>query len=188
MVLQARSVPWSLIQFRNHFSETVGLLGRVINSSQGRYLNTGQHKHRNKHTHTPNIHALSGIRTHDPSVRASEDSSCLRPRGYCDWLLMRFTPWNSEVSKEYVASIFRIKKQSEESTRKIRQEAGISACCLLLLIFFFWFTFRSWKWTWYFSEMSGSVKTTLHYDPEDHNLNRLNWFHVLNNHFVLRYS
>jgi hypothetical protein len=30
------------------------------------------------------IHALSGIRTHDPSVRASEDSSCLRPRGYCD--------------------------------------------------------------------------------------------------------
>jgi hypothetical protein len=24
--------------------------------------------------HTTNIHALSGIRTHDPSVRASEDS------------------------------------------------------------------------------------------------------------------
>jgi hypothetical protein len=36
------------------------------------------------HTHTPNIHALSGIQTHDPSVRASEDSSCLRKRGYCD--------------------------------------------------------------------------------------------------------
>jgi hypothetical protein len=30
------------------------------------------------------IHALSGIRTHDPNVRASEDSSCLRPRGRCD--------------------------------------------------------------------------------------------------------
>jgi hypothetical protein len=29
-------------------------------------------------------HALSGIRTHDPSVRASEDSSCLRQRGHCD--------------------------------------------------------------------------------------------------------
>jgi hypothetical protein len=26
---------------------------------------------------------VSGIRTHDPSVRASEGSSCLRPRGYC---------------------------------------------------------------------------------------------------------
>jgi hypothetical protein len=35
-------------------------------------------------THT-DIHALSGIRTHDSSVRAVEDSSsCLRPRGHCD--------------------------------------------------------------------------------------------------------
>jgi hypothetical protein len=42
----------------------------------------------NKHIrlYTPNIHALSGIRTHDHSVRASEDSSCLRPLGYCDRL------------------------------------------------------------------------------------------------------
>jgi hypothetical protein len=40
----------------------------------------------NKRIHTPNVHALSGIRTHDPSVRASEESSCLRPLGYCDWL------------------------------------------------------------------------------------------------------
>jgi hypothetical protein len=38
----------------------------------------------NKSLHTPNIYALSGFRTHDPSVRASEDSSCIRPRGYCD--------------------------------------------------------------------------------------------------------
>jgi hypothetical protein len=36
---------------------------------------------RNKRT---DIHALSGIRTHEPSVRATEDSSCLRPRGHCD--------------------------------------------------------------------------------------------------------
>jgi hypothetical protein len=63
------------------------LLGRVISPSHGVYLNTGQHRHRISaytHTHTPNIHASSGIRTHDPSVRANEDSSCLRPRGYCD--------------------------------------------------------------------------------------------------------
>jgi hypothetical protein len=31
----------------------------------------------NKHIHTPNIHALSGIRTHDHDVRASEDSSAI---------------------------------------------------------------------------------------------------------------
>jgi hypothetical protein len=35
------------------------------------------------HTHTPNIHAVSRIRTHDLSVRASEDNSCLRLCGYC---------------------------------------------------------------------------------------------------------
>jgi hypothetical protein len=33
------------------------------------------------------IHALSEIRTHDPSVRANEDSSCLRPRGLLGRLL-----------------------------------------------------------------------------------------------------
>jgi hypothetical protein len=76
MALPAHSGPWPLIQSRNHFSQTTGLLGRVISPSQGRYLNTGQHKHR-INAHTPNIHDLSGIRTHDPSVRASEDSSCL---------------------------------------------------------------------------------------------------------------
>jgi hypothetical protein len=38
----------------------------------------------NKRIHTPNIHALNGIRTRDPSVRANEDNSCLRPLGYCD--------------------------------------------------------------------------------------------------------
>jgi hypothetical protein len=67
------------------FTQTVGLLGRVISSSQGRYLHRGQHKHRiNSHT---DIHALSGIRTQAPSVWASEDSSCLRPRGRCvRWL------------------------------------------------------------------------------------------------------
>jgi hypothetical protein len=32
----------------------------------------------------PNIHILSGIRSHDPNVRAIEESSCLRSRGYCD--------------------------------------------------------------------------------------------------------
>jgi hypothetical protein len=87
MVLPTLSGPWPLIQLRNHFfhklSQTVRLLGRGISSSQGVYLNTGQHKHR-INAYTPNIHALSENWTHDPSVRTSEDSSCLRPRGYCD--------------------------------------------------------------------------------------------------------
>jgi hypothetical protein len=32
------------------------------------------------------IHALSGIRTHDPSAQASKDSSCLGLHGHCDKL------------------------------------------------------------------------------------------------------
>jgi hypothetical protein len=34
--------------------------------------------------HSTDIHALSWIRTHDPNVRASEDSSRLRPHARCD--------------------------------------------------------------------------------------------------------
>jgi hypothetical protein len=37
----------------------------------------------NAHTDT---HALSEIRTHDPSIRASEDNSCLKLCGHCDRL------------------------------------------------------------------------------------------------------
>jgi hypothetical protein len=49
---QSHSGPRPHIQFRNHFSQTVGFLGRVISPSQGRYLNTGQHKQRiNAYTH-----------------------------------------------------------------------------------------------------------------------------------------
>jgi hypothetical protein len=66
------------------FTQSVGLLRRGISPSQGRYLRTGQYKHRMK-AHT-DIHASSGIRTHDPSIRAVEDGSCLRPRGHCDRL------------------------------------------------------------------------------------------------------
>jgi hypothetical protein len=66
------------------FTQTVGLLGRVISPSQGRYLHTGQHKH--GINAQADIYALSGIRTHDPNVRAGEDSSCLRLRGHCDQL------------------------------------------------------------------------------------------------------
>jgi hypothetical protein len=51
--------------------------------SKGRYLHTEQHKHRtNAHIY---INALIRFRTHDPSVRASEDSSCPRTLGHCNW-------------------------------------------------------------------------------------------------------
>jgi hypothetical protein len=77
--------PGLFFSFVVTFTQTVGLLGRAINPSQGLYLHRTAQSH-NKHTHT-DIHALSGIRTHDPSVREGEDSSCSRQRGHCDRLL-----------------------------------------------------------------------------------------------------
>jgi hypothetical protein len=50
-------------RFLELFRHTVGLLGRVISPSQGLYLHRTT-EHRKTRT---NIHALSGIRTHDPS-------------------------------------------------------------------------------------------------------------------------
>jgi hypothetical protein len=62
--------------------QSVGFLGRVISSSQGLCLYTNTEKC--TYTQTLNIHALSGIRTHNPGYRANEGSTCLRPLGYRD--------------------------------------------------------------------------------------------------------
>jgi hypothetical protein len=79
--LPAHSGPKPLIQFRNHFSQTVGLLGRVISLSQGRYLNTGPHKHRinahahartHTHTHTHTKHLCPEWDSKPGSQRPSE--------------------------------------------------------------------------------------------------------------------
>jgi hypothetical protein len=67
MALPAHSVPRPRIQFRNHFSQTIGLLGRVIRP----LLKHRTTQTQNKRIHTSNIHVMSGIRTHDTGVRAS---------------------------------------------------------------------------------------------------------------------
>jgi hypothetical protein len=74
--------PW-LIFGLLMYSQSVGLLGRVISSSQGLYLNTGQHNHRiNTYTHQTSMPQLRFEPTN--TVRASEDSSCLGTLGYRD--------------------------------------------------------------------------------------------------------
>jgi hypothetical protein len=81
MVLQPFFGPW-LLQFRNHIYTDV-------RNPWMSNLNTGQYRQRES-AHT-DIHALIGIRTHDPSVWASEDSSCLRPRCQCDRMYLDST-------------------------------------------------------------------------------------------------
>jgi hypothetical protein len=78
--------PWALasdVQFHDHFTD-----GRTPWTSD-QLVARPLPKHRttqtqNKHTHIPNIHALYGIRTHNPGFRANENSICLRPLGYHD--------------------------------------------------------------------------------------------------------
>jgi hypothetical protein len=86
MAFIALTGPWPLLQFRNYFfTQTVGILGRVVSPSQSRYLYTGQQKYRiNACT---DIYTLSGIRTHDPSFRTKENSSYLRSCGHRDRLM-----------------------------------------------------------------------------------------------------
>jgi hypothetical protein len=75
---------WALASFVISFTQSVGLLGRVIRPSQGRYLHTQDNT--NSINAYIDIPASSGIRTHEPSISASEDSSCLRPRDHRDRL------------------------------------------------------------------------------------------------------
>jgi hypothetical protein len=84
IVLQPFVGPWPFRRFPNLFNTVGRTPWWVISPSQGRYLHTGQHKYKiNAHT---NIHASSGFRIHNPSIRVGEGSSCLRPRGHCDRL------------------------------------------------------------------------------------------------------
>jgi hypothetical protein len=71
----------SLLQFSNHFY-TDGRTSWTGDQSVARPLPTHRTTQtQNKHTDT---HVLSGIRTHDPKVRANEYCSCIRPRDNCD--------------------------------------------------------------------------------------------------------
>jgi hypothetical protein len=60
---------WALavFEFLDLITQAAEPLGRGISPLQGLYLHTDQHKHR-INAHNTDIHALSGIRTHDPSV------------------------------------------------------------------------------------------------------------------------
>jgi hypothetical protein len=68
MALQPFFGPWLLFQILDLFTQTVGLLGRGISLSQGRYIHTGKHKNSiNAHRHpcldcdsNPRSQCLSG--------------------------------------------------------------------------------------------------------------------------------
>jgi hypothetical protein len=73
MALQLFIGPWPLSQFLDPIHS---LLESLDGGSVRRKAVTYTQNNTNL--------ALSGIRTHDPSVLASKDSLCHRPRGHCN--------------------------------------------------------------------------------------------------------
>jgi hypothetical protein len=69
LALQPPLGPWPLLFSSMIILQTLGLLGRVISSSQGLYLNTEQHKHR-IHIHQTSMVCLGFEPTITASVRA----------------------------------------------------------------------------------------------------------------------
>jgi hypothetical protein len=68
------------VSFRFTRPQTFGRIPWTGDQLLSRPLPVYKHRKTRAHTQTPNKHALSGIRTHDPGFRASEDSACLKPR------------------------------------------------------------------------------------------------------------
>jgi hypothetical protein len=75
MALQPFVGPWSLLQFSNLF-DIDGWTPWTGDQAIARPLSTHRTAQTYKISYT-DIHSLSGIGTHDPSIRATEDSSCL---------------------------------------------------------------------------------------------------------------
>jgi hypothetical protein len=128
----SRISPLGLFRFRILFFETyefigqlVGLLGRGIGPMQGLYLHRTT-QHRKTWTH---IHASSRIRTHDPSVRAAEDSTCLRPLGHWDQRVVYVTVGISGITRSKLEDKLKMCK-SVRRLRSVRIERRVSVCLI----------------------------------------------------------
>jgi hypothetical protein len=69
MALEPFVGPWPLSQFLDFYT-----VGRSSCTEDQPVAHTEQQKHR-INAYNIDVHALSGIRTHDPSARTSEDNS-----------------------------------------------------------------------------------------------------------------
>jgi hypothetical protein len=83
-------VPGLCFQFHDHITDcrTPWMSDQLVVRPLPKHRTT---KTQNKDIHTPNIQALSEIRTHDPSVRASEDSG----RRYANYISRNTNSGNS---------------------------------------------------------------------------------------------
>jgi hypothetical protein len=93
---------WALGDFSFSWSYTqpVRLIGQGLSPTQGLCLHTAQHKTEETQT---GIEAWSGIRTHNVSVRESEDSPCLKQRGH--WSLFSLTYTTNKQTNSVALSL-----------------------------------------------------------------------------------
>jgi hypothetical protein len=95
MAVPAHSGPRPLIQFRNHFSQAVGLLRRVISPSQDRYLKTGQHEHRiNAYTHKTSMPSVG----FEPTIPVSELAKTVHTLDLAATVTGSFTTYKTKFS------------------------------------------------------------------------------------------
>jgi hypothetical protein len=88
--------PLGLFRFETYeFIWTVGRTPWTGDQPDARPLHT--HRTTQRRKMRTYIHASSGVRTHDPSVRAAEDSTYLRPLGHWDHLPL----WIIKVQCDY---------------------------------------------------------------------------------------
>jgi hypothetical protein len=81
MALEPFVGPWPLFEFPDSIHNRYDLMDR--GSARHKASTYTQNNTIRINTHHTDINASSGTRTHDPSVRASEDGSCPSPHGQC---------------------------------------------------------------------------------------------------------
>jgi hypothetical protein len=120
--LPAHSGPRPLIQLRNHFSQTVGPLWREISPSQGRYLNTWQHKNRiNAYTHQTSMPWVGSQRPRERRQFMPQTARLLLPAASQIWGINTNTFQHRKISipascnagllKTYTIIIYMVKKK-----------------------------------------------------------------------------
>jgi hypothetical protein len=96
-------------RFLDLFRHMVGRLGRVISPSQGLYL----HRARQHRKTWANIHALSGIRTHDPSNQPAKTHASDRTATVTGFVIFKsvtitFVLVHTDVTERKILILFNV--------------------------------------------------------------------------------
>jgi hypothetical protein len=117
-----------IFQFHDHFTvgRTPWMSDQLVTRPLPKHRTT---QTKNKYIHTPNLHALCGIRNHNLSFRVSKDSSCLRPLGYSDQHIRPLPIKIMQLSQPFVW-VLRFKSHSADGRINDMEITSISSLVL----------------------------------------------------------